>query len=166
VDLSETRLIRGRDPGLSSKVQHEELRKKASGILKEWNFPYFREVRFLVSKLAEQCLKISLTPNARLGVGAGAVGIPQREIDHLLRNKQDGESVLLAQILKFGIAYNAFQLRFNYKQGQQGSEPWCLIELDGVVRLAHGLTLYRGGFIERKLTDLQAILRTYGEQIS
>ncbi len=166
VALSETQLIRGRQAGLKGRFQHDELRKKANELITEWNFPYCREVRILVKKLAEQCLEVSLAPNARLSSGAGAIGVPQAEIDDLLSKKHDETSAFFAKVLKFGVAYNAFQLRSNYKQGQQGGEPWCLIELDGVVRLAYGLTLYRGGFIERKLVDLQALLQEPGAQTS
>ena len=61
----------------------------------------------------------------------------------------------LARVLKFGIAYNAFVLVPNHGTKKK---LWCLIELGGVLLVHHGLTLRRGGFLERRTADLVRML--------
>lgn len=152
VSLAETRLIRGKGPELSATLQHRELRRKAREIVESWDFPYHFEVRALVDELAQQCLARSLEANASLGAGAGEIGIPQSEFDAL----GDRNSVL-GSVLQFAVAYSALRIVRNYGQG---GKTWCLLDLGGVVRLARGLTLRRGGFLERRVADLEAILNT------
>jgi hypothetical protein len=103
-------------------------------------------VRALVDAMGRECREVSLSPNARLGAGANAVGVPEEEIQALLENGDE-----LASILKFAVAHGAVVVQRDYGQGGRN---WCLIELSGIVCLAHGLTLKRGGFLERRIDQL------------
>ena len=152
VSQSETQLIRrGNDPVLASDVQHKLLRDRADQMIREWDFPKFDLVRRLANGIATQCLAKSREGNASLGGGASAFGVPQEEFDSI------GETSLgLAQVIKFGVAYNAFALVPDHKTKNR---TWCLIELSGVLLLYHGLTLKRGGFLERRVDDLVRLLR-------
>lgn len=150
VSQSETQLIRTKPPTLRSSVQNSLLRERAEDIVREWDFPQHQQVRKLVNVIAQECIQKSLEPNAPLGKGASAFGIPQEEFDAITTTYPD-----LAKILQFGVAYNAFVLVPNYGTKKK---LWCLIELGGVLLLKHGLTFGRGGFIERKTSDLLRIL--------
>ena len=150
VSLSETRLIGGKDAMLASGVQHRFLRERASEMVAEWDFPESRLVRRLADGLAAQCLAKSLEGNASLGGGATAFGIPQDEFGTILEDHPR-----LARVLQFGVAYNAFVLVPNHGTKKR---LWCLIELGGVLLLHHGLTLRRGGFLERRVGDLVRLL--------
>lgn len=150
VSQSETQIIRAKPPTLRSGVQHDLLRARAAEIVGEWDFPQHQLVRRLAEAIAQECRKKSLEPNAPLGGGASAVGIPQEEFDAIPTARPD-----LARVLQFGVAYNAFALVPNYGTKKK---LWCLIELGGVLLLHHGLTLRRGGFIERQTDDLVRML--------
>ena len=152
VSQSETQLIRrNREPMLASIVQHKLLRERATEMIDGWDFPQFRLVRRLADGIAAQCLSKSLEENASLGGGATAFGIPQEEFDDIPRTDPH-----LAGVLKFGIAYNAFALVPKHRTKHRF---WCLIQLGGVLLLHHGLTLKRGGFLERRANDLARLLR-------
>jgi hypothetical protein len=150
VAQSETQLIRRKPATLTSRVQHSLLREKAAEIVRDWDFPQHQLVRRLADGIAAECIEKSLEPNASLGGGASAFGIPQEEFDAIPANYPN-----LARVLQFGIAYNSFMLVPNYGTKKQ---QWCLIELGGVLLLHHGLTLRRGGFLERRTKDLVRIL--------
>lgn len=150
VSQSETQLIRAKPPTLKSGVQHSVLRTRAAEIVGEWDFPQHQLVRRLAEAIAQECRKKSLEPNAPLGGGASAVGILQEQFDAIPATHPD-----LARVLQFGVAYNAFALLPNHGAKKK---LWCLIELGGVLLLHHGLTLRRGGFIERQTDDLVRML--------
>jgi hypothetical protein len=151
VSHSETQLIRAKPATLSSGTQHALLREKAGEIIHDWDFPQHRLVTRLAEGIAKECIEKSLEPNASLGAGASAFGIPQEEFDEIPSRHPD-----LARILQFGVAYNCFMLVPNHGTKKK---IWCLIELGGVLLLHHGLTLRRGGFLERRTDDLLRLLR-------
>ena len=150
VSQSETQLIRAKPATLTSGMQHALLREKASEIVRDWDFPQHQLVRRLADGIAKECLKKSLEPNASLGGGASAFGIPQEEFDEIPRNHPT-----LARVLQFGVAYNSFMLVPNHGTKKK---IWCLVELGGTLLLHHGLTLRRGGFLERRADDLIKLL--------
>lgn len=151
VSQSETQLIRRkREPMLASIVQHKLLRERATEMIERWDFPQFRLVRRLADGIAAQCLSKSLEGNASLGGGATAFGIPQEEFDDIPRTNPH-----LAGVLKYGVAYNAFAL---VPKHSTKNRLWCLIQLGGGLLLHHGLTLRRGGFLERRTGDLVRLL--------
>ena len=150
VSRLETMLIRGRRPTLPSGEQHKLLRKRAKRIVDEWNFPRCQSVRRLADGIAAECLAKSREGNASLGGGATAFGIPQEEFDAIPGTRPD-----LAQVLQFGVAYNALVLVPNYSTKKR---MWCLVELGGVLLLHQGLTLRRGGFLERRADDLVRLI--------
>lgn len=150
VSQSETQLIRAKPATLTSGMQHTLLREKAGEILRDWDFPQHQLVRRLADGIAKECLKKSLEPNASLGGGASAFGIPQDEFDDIPRKHP-----ALARVLQFGVAYNSFMLVPNHGTKKK---IWCLVELGGTLLLHHGLTLRRGGFLERRSDDLLKLL--------
>lgn len=143
----ETRAIRGQSPVLLASVQQAVLTDKAKDIMMGWAFPFARRVRALVDGIAKDCRQVSLAENARLAAGANAIGVPDAEIEKLIHSDDE-----LALVLKYAIAHKAIEIQRDYGQG---GKQWCLIELSGVVCLAHGLTLRRGGFLERDLDYLR-----------
>ena len=142
----ETRIIRGANTTLTCRDQHVLLQKRAAEIVEGWDFPHCESVRQIANGIAEQCIANSLEPNAPLGGGANALGLSQEEFD-----KIPDEFPLLARVLQLGVANNALILVRNHRTK---NNIWCLIELAGVLLLRYGLTLKRGGFLERGTADL------------
>jgi hypothetical protein len=150
VALAETKLVRNRSAVLDSALQHRELVAEASRIL-ALDFPYAQDARILVLGMAQQCLQRSLEPNAWLPAGgASAFGVPQEQFNAIPRAYPR-----LARVLQYAVAYNVITLSQNYGQG---GKQWCLVELGGCVLLKHGLTLKRGGFLERTTKSLVDLL--------
>lgn len=150
VDRMEIRAIRNLDPALNPAQQQAILRDKAKEIVDGWSFPFARKIRALVQRVAGECLANSLQGNAPLGPGANAIAVPDAEMNALLQ--KDDETAL---VLKYAQGYGAMVAVRGYGQG---GKLWCLLELSGPVCLAHGLTLRRGGFLERDVGDLVALI--------
>ena len=143
----ETRAIRNEDPALSPSAQQTALAVRAAEMVDLWSFPFSTGIRKLIDRVAADCLSISKEANASLGSGANAVGIPEAEMSELLASDSE-----LALALKYAIAYGAIIAVRDYGQG---NKLWCLLELSGPVCLKFGLTLKRGGFLERHVDDLR-----------
>lgn len=150
VNRMETKAIRNLDPTLTPNQQQDELRTKAKEIISKWSFPYARKVDRLVDQLAIQCVENALLPNSPLKEGANTIGILESEIKTLLSSNDE-----LALILKYAIAYGAISAVRDYGQG---GKLWCLLELCGPVCIKYGLGFDRGNFLERKVSDLQALV--------
>lgn len=147
VSRAETQIIRAtKGPSLRSGVQHQLLRERASEMVRDWDFPHHQLVRRLSDWIGKLCIDKSLEANASLGGGATAIGIPQEEFDVIPVKFPE-----LARVLQFGVAYNAFSLVPNHGTKKR---LWCLIELGGVLLMHYGLSLKRGGFLERRMDDL------------
>ncbi len=151
VNLLLTRVIRSAEARLAPMQQFNALRTHSQAMIAGWNFPESSLVRQLASGIAEECVEKSLEPNASLGGGASAFGIPMTEFIRIAQDQPD-----LARILQFGVAYNVFALTPDQRAK---NKDWCLIELSGPVLLSHGLTLQRGGFLERRVADMERIVK-------
>jgi hypothetical protein len=145
----ETRAIRNQTPVLTAAMQEAALTDQARAIMNGWAFAYAASVRKMVDVIAKECLETSLSPNARLGAGANAIGIPEQDMTQLLSEEGD-----LAVLLKHALANGAISVVRDYGQG---GKLWSLIELSGIVCLARGLTFKRGGFLEKRLSYLQEL---------
>jgi hypothetical protein len=150
VAQSETQLIRTNPVTLASTLQNKLLRDRAAEIVKDWDFPQHQLVRRIADGIAGECLAKSREGNASLEGGASAFGILQEDFNTIPKKYPD-----LARILQFGIAYNAFTLIPEHRTKKR---VWCLIELGGILLLHYGLTLKRGGFLERRIPDLQRFI--------
>jgi hypothetical protein len=152
VEASASQLTRGRSGTLTARSQHTLLREAATRMMDDWNFPHAVQVRQLIDRIAEQCLAVSLQPNAPLAAGANAIGIPQSDFDTLADRHPE-----FSRWIQFGVAYNAITLVPNY---DCKNKAWCLLELGGIPLLHFGLTLKRGGFIETTAAELVGLIRT------
>ena len=146
VSASEARIVRGDSSSLPSAYQHKLLMEKANEVVREWIFPRHAEVKKLCMYIAAECKRKSLEPNASLGGGANAFGILDEEFDELPVKHSE-----LAHTLKFGVAYGALSIKRNHGTKKR---LWTLIELTGPFLITQGLTLSRGGFLEKQLKDL------------
>lgn len=142
----ETMLIRGSEPKLTSAMQEKLLRDRAKKMLDDEDLPDRTRVLRLCEVMASQCLERTREPNASLGEGPNAWGIRQAEFDAIPETHP-----VLARVIQSGVAYNMFTL---VRDHSTKNERWCLIELSGTWSLHKGLTLRRGGFLERRARDL------------
>lgn len=147
VERLEVLAITGKNLQLRPRDQHRILRERATDLVREWNFPFASSARRLIERMADACREVSVQPNARLGAGANAWGVPMSEMSDLLTSDDE-----LANVLKYAHAYGVVNVQRDYGQG---GKKWALIELGGAVCLAHGLTFRRGGFLERRVDDLR-----------
>lgn len=154
VSQLETQLIRETGQRLTAADQNKLLRVRADRMLQDEDLPERTQVMRLADEVGEQCKAKTLEPNAPLGDGANAWGIRQKEFDMIPAKHPE-----LARVLQYGVAYNIFNLVRDY--GTKG-EIWCLIELSGVMSLHYGLTLGRGGFLERDVSDLTKAIAEEG----
>jgi hypothetical protein len=150
VQASENLLIKQKNGVISAKDQHGLLIQRAKTIVDSWSFPEHRRVGIICDYIAGRCLARTLEANAPLGAGANAYGVPMSEFSQL--SKQYSQ---LANVLKFGVAYNAFTLLQDY---ECKNKRWCLLELGGVLAVKHGLTFKRGGFVEGNIDELNSKL--------
>jgi len=146
VDELETLIVRSKPPRLDARRQHKLLTARATKIMDEWDFPYAPRVRRLVDFISEQCVEITRRPNAPLGDGANAFGVPQDDLKLL---DQDTD---LAQVIHYALAYQAIVMVEEYSCKKR---QWCLFELGGIPSIAAGLTFSRGGFVEGRMSQLK-----------
>lgn len=156
ISLAETRLIRRRNAMLDARDQHRSIQKQALKIIKDWTFPENKSVRKIVKGIAAECATKTQEPNASLGEGPNAFGIPQQSFNLIFEHHKD-----LATILKFGCAYNAITVISNY---HVKNSAWTLIELGGCASLAYGLTFNRGNFIERDVPSLLRFIKSESQE--
>jgi hypothetical protein len=138
VDTVATQVIRSKAPTLAASVQHRLLRQRGQRIVDAWSFPFVDRVRNVVNGIAKRCVDVTLEQNGWLT--PNAYGLRQQEFDALSTEQPE-----LARVLQYAVAYNALLVVPRYEC--KGKE-WCLLELGGILNLAHGLSLKRGGFIE------------------
>lgn len=150
VKAAEVNLLKQKAPSLSAKEQHRLLRERAEEIVKGWSFPEARRFKKVADWIAQKCLDRTLEPNAPLGAGANAFGIPAEDFESMGANYPQ-----LAQVLKYAIAYNALCLVPNTSCKNR---EWCLFELGGPLIVFHGLPLKRGGFVEGKVEQLAGLV--------
>lgn len=150
VEQAATRIVRGRSARLTPLQQDLLLREKARQVMGDWNFPRHREVRRLLDGVAKRLVDRTLENNAPLDAGANAFGVPQEEVDEEISKFR-----MLAEVLRYGYAYNAFALVRNYSCKNR---LWLLIEFGGIPCLHYGLTLRRGGFVEGSLDELVSVI--------
>ena len=152
VEAAENLLIKQKPSTIPARDQHRLLVERANMIVETWKFPEYRRVRAIAQWIAERCKQRTLEPNAPLGHGANAYGILQSDFDRI-----GSDYLFFANVLKYGVAYNALNLVMNYPCK---GKAWCLIELGGTFIVHSGLPFKRGGFVEGTIEELDAELKS------
>jgi hypothetical protein len=151
VQAAENLLIKQKASAIHARAQHNLLVERAGMVIDSWNFPEHRRVRALATWIAERCKARSLERNAPLGAGANSYGILQDDFGRI-----GHQYPVLANVLKFAVAYNAITLVPNYPCKDK---QWCLLELGGVFIVRSGLPFKRGGFVEGTADELDRELK-------
>jgi len=152
VGAAENLLIKQKPSTIPAREQHKLLVERANMIVDTWKFPDYRRVRAVAQWIADRCKQRTLEPNAPLGHGANAYGILQADFDRI-----GNDYSFLANVLKYGVAYNALTLVSNYPCK---GKLWCLIELGGTFIVRSNLPFKRGGFVEGTITELDRELQS------
>jgi hypothetical protein len=117
-----------------------------------WRFRERKLVRAMVDGIAKECIAKTLEPNASLGGGPNAFGISQEEFE-----KIPNDYPRLAEVLKYGVGYNAIHIKQDHGTKH---ENWALVELGGVAIISNGLSFRRGNFLERTSKDLARFIES------
>jgi hypothetical protein len=149
VEAIANQVQRRKNAALTISQQHRILRRRSDEAVAQWDFPESSTVAKLVAGIAARCKAKSLEPNAPLGAGASAFGVPHDQFDRAAQR-----APALASVLKYAVAYNALLIIPRY---ECKNRDWCLFELGGLSLLQEGLTLKRGGFIEGTVAEMIAM---------
>ena len=152
VVAAENLLIKQKPSAIPAREQHKLLVERANTIIGSWNFPEHRRVYAIAQWIAERCKQRTLEPNAPLAHGANAYGILQSEFDRI-----GDDFPFLANVLKYGVAYNALNLVMGYPCK---GKVWCLIEIGGTFIVRSGLPFKRGGFVEGTIAELDTEIKS------
>ena len=150
VTHAETRLIRGKTASITVQDQNKLLVQRANEIMNDWAFPEVHAVKNLIKLIGARCVTKTLEPNASLGGGANAFGIPSDEFRKLIEDKPK-----IARLLQYAVGYSALVVVPDY---DTKNRSWHLIELGGASKLFFGLTLAHGGFIESTASELEELI--------
>jgi hypothetical protein len=152
VEASENLLIKQKSGALQPREQNKLITERATQIIDTWKFPEHRRIRILASWIADKCVARTLEFNAPLGHGANAYGVPMDEFE-----KIGTDFPVLANLLKFAVAYNAILLVPNH---DCKNRKWCLLELGGIFIVKSRLPFKRGGFVEGSSDELNREITT------
>lgn len=154
-DVLETQLLGRRSSAkfIPAAVQHRLLRTAVRDQISGWTWPENPAVLKIVEHIGRLCVARTLEPTAPLDAGANAIGIPTASFSRLFSDRALSR---LANVLKYGLAYNAFYIRSGLRVKDK---EWSVLQLGGMLCIHYGLTLRLGGFIDSvSLEDLAALV--------